>query len=248
MSPPPGGARRRASRDASGNALGGLSGGVSRAVSHDALPDASPDASHSPAGVATRPAARPLPAVVLRRPTPDDARPFLALVRRSRRLHAPWVEPPEGAEGYARYLARAAGEDLAPPTHRCRLVCRASDGAIVAVANLNDVLWGALRSAALGYYAFAPFAGQGYMRAGVVALLGEAFDRWGLHRVEAAIQPGNTRSRALVAALGFRLEGFSPRYLKIRGRWRDHERWAVLAEEWRADRARAGTRGRGVGA
>jgi ribosomal-protein-alanine N-acetyltransferase len=33
----------------------------------------------------------------------------------------------------------------------------------------------------------------------------------------------------LVKACGFKKEGYSPRYLKIRGRWRDHERWAIRA-------------------
>ena len=33
------------------------------------------------------------------------------------------------------------------------------------------------------------------------------------------------------ARLGFRQEGFGLRYLGVEGEWRDHERWAILAEE-----------------
>lgn len=59
-----------------------------------------------------------------------------------------------------------------------------------------------------------------------------AFEEIGLHRLEANIQPGNVRSIALVRRLGFRYEGFSPRYLKIGGVWSDHQRWAILADEF----------------
>jgi ribosomal-protein-alanine N-acetyltransferase len=41
-----------------------------------------------------------------------------------------------------------------------------------------------------------------------------------------------------VQGLGFSLEGYSPRYLKIGGRWRDHERWALTVEAWKALRSR----------
>ena len=61
--------------------------------------------------------------------------------------------------------------------------------------------------------------------------IAHAFAEIGLHRLEANIQPANRRSIALAKRVGFRKEGFSPRYLKIGGSWCDHERWALLADE-----------------
>jgi ribosomal-protein-alanine N-acetyltransferase len=68
------------------------------------------------------------------------------------------------------------------------------------------------------------------MREGLVLVLRHAFETVGLHRVEANIQPENVRSIALVEGLGFRREGYSPRYLRIGGEWRDHVRYAILSE------------------
>ena len=71
------------------------------------------------------------------------------------------------------------------------------------------------------------------MREGLILTIRHAFRELRLHRLEANIQPINTRSIALVQSLGFRLEGYSPKYLKISGRWRDHERYALLAPQWK---------------
>jgi len=104
---------------------------------------------------------------------------------------------------------------------------------LVGVINVSEIVHGAFRSAYLGYHAFVPHAGRGYMTEGLGLALRWAFGELRLHRVEANIQPGNRASRRLVRRLGFQREGFSRRYLKVAGRWRDHERWALLAEDWR---------------
>ena len=69
---------------------------------------------------------------------------------------------------------------------------------------------------------------------GVQLALDVAFRTLELHRVEVNVQPENVRSLAFAERAGFRREGYSPRYLKIQGRWRDHVRCALLVEDWRA--------------
>jgi len=64
-------------------------------------------------------------------------------------------------------------------------------------------------------------------------VISRAFRELGLHRLEANIQAANRRSIALVEGLGFKLEGKARGFLKIGNRWRDHDRWALLKEEWR---------------
>ncbi len=168
--------------------------------------------------------------VQLEAPALQHATQFLAAVRRSRTLHARWVTPPATRAEYRAFVQR-----FRAPTHMGHFVCT-SEGELAGVNNVNEMVRGAFRSAYLGYYALAPYGGGGYMRAGLCLVLQRAFRRYGLHRLEANIQPDNQRSIALIKSLGFRLEGFSPRYLKIRGRWRDHERWAITAEEWSVTR------------
>jgi ribosomal-protein-alanine N-acetyltransferase len=72
------------------------------------------------------------------------------------------------------------------------------------------------------------------MSEGMDLLLRHVFTELRLHRIEANIQPGNKASIAPVQRAGFVREGLSERYLKLGGRWRDHERWAIRSEQWRA--------------
>ena len=169
--------------------------------------------------------------VVVRAPTAGDAEAFAAAMRASRGLHRPWIAMPETPAAYATYLARAQQGEFAP-----YLACRAGDGAIVGFANLAQIIRGPLQQAFLSYGGVAAHAGRGYMTEAVQLVLREAFVTLKLHRLEANIQPGNEPSRALAQRCGFELEGFSPRYLKVGGRWRDHERWALHAEAWRNSR------------
>ena len=176
--------------------------------------------------------------VFLREPVPSDRNEFISLMRASRAFHRPWATAPTDDDRFAAYIA-----DSHRPDFEAMLVCRLGDGAIVGFFNLSQIVRRALESAYLGYAAGKPYAGQGYMREGMALVLQRAFTELRLHRIEANIQPGNHASIALAKGAGFRREGFSPRYLKIGGRWRDHERWAILADDWRSRSAPASASG-----
>lgn len=156
----------------------------------------------------------------------DDEAAFISAVKRSRSVHHPWVSPPEAFEAFRAYLERMDGAG-----NHGFLVCRADTDEIAGVVNITNVVLGPFCSGYLSYYVFAGHERRGFMREGLKAVVRHAFEELGLHRLEANIQPGNEASIALVRSVGFEKEGYSPRYLKVGGEWRDHERWAILAPD-----------------
>ena len=164
--------------------------------------------------------------VVLRGLTVADREAFLAMVAESRNLHRPWAYPPERPEQFDDLLSRCGRGEFV-----CLLACLADTGEIAGVFNVSQIVRGSFQSAFLGYYGSSRRAGQGLMREAMALVLDHAFGPLSLHRLEANIQPGNQASIALARGAGFRLEGFSPRYLLIGGQWRDHERFAITADD-----------------
>ena len=181
-------------------------------------------------GAARRTGLRPA-RVRLERLHARDRDELLALNRASRAFHRGWAAPPTTPAQFARLVARTRLPGFVP-----LVVRRHEDDAIVGALEISQIVLGAFRSAYLGYQVGAPYARQGYMHEALGLALGHAFGALGLHRLEANIRPENVPSIALVRRLGFAREGYSRRYLKIGGRWRDHERWAMLAEDWRTAR------------
>lgn len=156
--------------------------------------------------------------------TLSDQDEFCSLVQASTELHQPWMQLPGTGEEFRGWMRR-----FDDASNLGFLVRVRESGAIAGMVNINSIIRGRYQGASLGYAAFAPSAGRGYMTEGVATVLRHAFDVLRLHRLEANIQPDNKSSIALAKRLGFHFEGLSPGYLYIDGAWRDHERWAISA-------------------
>jgi RimJ/RimL family protein N-acetyltransferase len=169
----------------------------------------------------------------------EDVEPYRRAVEQSRVRLARWN--PVDPNDIVRHLAAQSD------AHRTFLVfARDAEGAhgVVGKINVTNVVRGRFQSASLGYDSYDPYAGRGLFREGLglvvgLALTPEPSGGMGLHRVEASVQPGNVASAGVLRSLGFRREGFTPRMLRLAGPdgredWRDHERFAVTADEWPA--------------
>ncbi|MEX1023742.1 MAG: GNAT family protein [Planctomycetota bacterium] len=184
-----------------------------------------------------RPARRDGPRCHLRQPQYRDESELRALRRASWAELEPWEptrepdEDPCSAKWFRNYLGRSRS-----PSNATYLLVRNADNVLLGHLGLGVITRGALQSAYAGYWVGTPFRRQGWMTQGLGLLLEVAFVDLGLHRLEANIRPENEPSLKLAARVGFQREGYSPKYLHIDGAWCDHERWAVLSEDWLATR------------
>jgi len=158
--------------------------------------------------------------VYLRKSNSEDIEELDKAFDHSVSLHNPWAYAPKDIEKYSQQPNRY-------------LACLKITNEIVGSFCISEIVRGGFQSAYLGYEAFVPHQGKGFMSQGLKLLLIEAFEVLGLHRIEANIQPENKASIQLVSKAGFVKEGFSPQYLRIGGKeWKDHERWAIINQNW----------------
>ncbi len=164
--------------------------------------------------------------VFIRKPSQWDESEFMQKIVESNEFHYPYIVNHVHGSFFNQFLMRFEGKSEG------HLVCSLANGEIIGVININDIVEGAFFNGYLGYYVFKQYAGQGFMSEGLKLVLDRAFNDIKLHRLEANTQPDNQVSINFLKHHGFTREGFSPRYLKIAGKWRDHERWALLRDDW----------------
>lgn len=174
--------------------------------------------------------------IYLHPPRYRDWRGWADLRARSREFLVPW-EPtwlPDALSraAYRRRLRHTALEWRDDSSYSF-LILRRQDESIIGGVTLSQVRRGVAQTASLGYWIGAPYARQGYMTEAIQCLMPFAFDRLGLHRLEAACLPHNQASRSLLAKIGFREEGYARGYLRINGSWRDHVLYALVREDSR---------------
>ncbi|WP_037825998.1 GNAT family N-acetyltransferase [Streptomyces sp. NRRL B-1347] len=169
--------------------------------------------------------------VVLRPAAVADAAALARAYDRSRAHLGPWDprRPPEFFTTAGQLaLLRTYEQELADGLRARWLLwdeSGARDGEEAVVAGgiaLSNIVGGPLRSASLGYWTDAAYAGRGLATAAVTAVCAAADAELRLHRVEAGTLLHNAASQRVLAKCGFTEYGLAPAYLHINGAWQDH--------------------------
>lgn len=181
------------------------------------------------------PVASPHGAVELRPLRASDGDAWRRLRIRDEQQIRPW-DPTSNASWTARHSRPAWMDHRSMLRQAARLgtampFAVTVDGMFAGQVTIGGIQRFPLHSGWIGYWIGSDYAGHGIGTVAVAQVVGHAFTEGRLHRVEATVSPANPASQRVLAHLGFRQEGLLRRYLDIDGGWRDHQLWALTAEE-----------------
>ena len=168
----------------------------------------------------------------------QDRRAWNEIRQRNAAWTAPWdstrppdsIEPPLTFAGMVRQFNRRARLGQMLPF----AVDYRPDGQAWVLAGqltISGITHGSASWAQAGYWVDQRWAGRGIIPTALALAVDHCFFTLHLHRMEVAIRPENVRSLRVVEKLGFRHEGSRERYMHVDGDWRDHEMFALHADE-----------------
>lgn len=170
--------------------------------------------------------------IVVRQLRRGDETAWLALRATNRAWLRPWeatspIQRPNDSISYAAYLRH---ERSLVRARRAFPMVIVGESGLIGRVSVTSVEWGAECGGSIGYWVDESLAGHGIVPT-AVAMLSEYVFAQGLHRLEIAVRPENTASARVAQKLGFREEGMRRKYLFIDGKWRDHQVFAITADE-----------------
>jgi [ribosomal protein S5]-alanine N-acetyltransferase len=167
----------------------------------------------------------------LRHPVMQDYSAWAELRALSRQHLTPW-EPQwardELTRSSFRRRLRQFQRELREDLGYAYLIFAETNGGLLGGLNISNVRRGVAQTAAVGYWIGAPHAGRGLMTEAVRLATRFAFSALRLNRLEAACLPSNIASTRVLEKTGFKREGRARQYLKINGKWQDHDLFALL--------------------
>ncbi len=168
--------------------------------------------------------------VVLLRPPADADVPRLVEACRDPDVSRYTTMPPDYKPDHAEEWMQRGAAGLAAGSDVNTVIVNTEDGDVLGTMSLHEINRAAGR--AVAGYLTAPWARQRGVASRALALIsGFAFETLHLARVELAIEPSNSASRAVAETVGFREEGLLRSYLPIAGARRDMLMYALLPGE-----------------
>jgi ribosomal-protein-serine acetyltransferase len=160
-----------------------------------------------------------------------DAEPLYALIAANRERLARWMPWAAGQtlEGTREFIRDTRRQHAADDGMHTAIVV---EGAIAGVVGVHGISWED-RTTSIGYWLGERFTGRGLMTEAVRAYMREAFDAWGLHRMELRAAVDNAPSRAVAERLDFVLEGIARGAQVVGDRRYDVAVYAALASDTR---------------
>jgi len=162
---------------------------------------------------------------VIRRLEEADAERLLELRLRNRAFMAPF-DPDRPEDFYSLDRQREIARNDGGTSYAIL-----DEGELAGVISVSNLAMGFFRSANVGYWVDADRNGRGLASRALAAVVHEAFETLGLHRLEAGTLVDNVGSQRVLEKNGFERIGLARNYLCIAGGWRDHILFQRTAED-----------------
>lgn len=170
--------------------------------------------------------------LLLRRMSLDDAEFYLELFSDPDIVELTAFDPPKGIEGATQELMEFCIRPFEENRGiRWGIALKGLKGLICTIGYYQWVKAGGYRSE-IGYDLLAAYRRQGIMTEAMREVLKYGFEKMGLNRIEAFVDPRNVASIRLLQKIGFHQDGVLRERTHFHGKFMDDVCFSLLAGEW----------------